>query len=504
MPLSCDVFMILLNHQFSKLFFLLTIILFLCVCPAIGQQIRNPVYAGRFYPAGPEELSVLLDKYAMLAARNPVSPPKGGELKALILPHAGYIYSGFTAAHASNVLREDGFNKIIIMGPDHRMGFLNCAVSNVSVFKTPLGDISVHPDAGVLMKKYSQFFRILKNAEDREHAIEVQIPFLQHCVKNFQIIPIVMGPGNTKIFADAIEDVIDSETLIVVSSDLSHYLPYTRAVERDHETIRRILELNTEKLSDHNNRACGIIPIQVLTRLALRHDWKPILLHYSNSGDTAGPKDRVVGYAAIAYYKTPVFNQQKGSKRMDKKKGDILLKVARKTIENRLNVQTPEADGPDNDLSDNIYNARRGTFVTLKKNGQLRGCIGNLMADKSILEGIRDNAINAAFHDPRFPPLSKNELEQVDIEISLLTEPEILKYKNKEDLLEKLRPDIDGVIIRKGPYSATFLPQVWEQLPDKESFLGHLCAKAGLPPDEWQRSGLEVMIYQVQYFEEDH
>ena len=125
-------------------------------------------------------------------------------------------------------------------------------------------------------------------------------------------------------------------------------------------------------------------------------------------------------------------------------------------------------------------------------------------AGKSILEGIRNNAVNAAFHDPRFPPLSKNELDQVDIEISLLTRPEPLEFTDSGDLLAKLRPGVDGLIVRKGPYSATFLPQVWEQLPDKKSFLSHLCAKAGLSPEEWQRPGLEVMIYQVQYFEEDH
>jgi AmmeMemoRadiSam system protein A len=187
---------------------------------------------------------------------------------------------------------------------------------------------------------------------------------------------------------------------------------------------------------------------------------------------------------------------------MDNKKGDLLLNLARKTITDRLNIQTPDSDMLDGAFADDSFNAQRGTFVTLTINNQLRGCIGNLSADKSILEGVKDNAINAAFHDPRFLPLTKNELENIVIEISLLTAPETLEYHDGDDLLEKLRPTIDGVIIRKGFYSATFLPQVWDQLPDKQFFLEHLCQKAGLPPDAWHRPGLEVMVYQVQYFEE--
>jgi len=187
---------------------------------------------------------------------------------------------------------------------------------------------------------------------------------------------------------------------------------------------------------------------------------------------------------------------------MDDEKGDILLKLARKAIAGSLSIQTPDSDKLDVALSDDIFNAHRGTFVTLKINNQLRGCIGNLSADKSIIDGVKDNAINAAFHDPRFPSLTKNEFKNIVIEISLLTEPKRLEYHNGDDLLEKLRPTIDGVIIRKGVYSATFLPQVWDQLPDKQSFLVHLCQKAGLPPDAWHRPGLEVMVYQVQYFEE--
>ncbi len=186
---------------------------------------------------------------------------------------------------------------------------------------------------------------------------------------------------------------------------------------------------------------------------------------------------------------------------MEKGKGDILIMLARKTIAEHLGIGLNPA-GELDALKDAVFSDKRGTFVTLTINNQLRGCIGNLSSDKTIWEGVKDNAVNAAFYDPRFPALSRKELDAVDIEISLLTEPRPLEFNDAEDLLAKLRIGIDGVIIRKGGRSATFLPQVWDQLPDKKMFLSHLCTKAGMPADAWRSSGLEVRIYQVQYFHE--
>ena len=155
-------------------------------------------------------------------------------------------------------------------------------------------------------------------------------------------------------------------------------------------------------------------------------------------------------------------------------------------------------------LKDKAFQNKSGTFVTLnlKMNDQLRGCIGSLEPSETILSGIRHNSINAAFNDYRFPSLSADELSQVKIEVSVLTDPQLLEYENGNDLLEKLRVDVDGVIIRHGSARATFLPQVWKELPEPEEFLSHLCKKAGLPPNAWSEAKLEVLTYQVQYFEE--
>ncbi len=186
---------------------------------------------------------------------------------------------------------------------------------------------------------------------------------------------------------------------------------------------------------------------------------------------------------------------------LTKEEGEHLLLLARKTIEARLFKKELPAEKDD---SSEKYLEKRGTFVTLTINDNLRGCIGHIIPQESLIEGIRINSINAAFKDPRFPPLSKEEWDRVRVEISILTEPEPLEYSGADDLLNKLRPGIDGVIINKGYAQATFLPQVWDQLPDKAQFLTHLCLKAGMDGSEWKRGGLTVYTYQVQAFEEEH
>ena len=186
--------------------------------------------------------------------------------------------------------------------------------------------------------------------------------------------------------------------------------------------------------------------------------------------------------------------------RLTEEEGRYLLSVARRTIKERLYGQeggkTPES------YESSKFSEQRGTFVTLTIDGCLRGCIGHIIPRESLMEGVRVNAINAAFRDPRFGPLSKKEFDKIEIEVSILTEPKVLEYTDSDDLLNKLRPDIDGVIIKKGNHQATFLPQVWSQLRNKREFLSHLCMKSGLPGNAWEKGDLEVQTYQVQAFEE--
>ena len=466
--------------------------------PVFAQTVREAVFAGKFYPSEPRALEQQISKFNQAARQTDISIPEGKTLKALILPHAGYVYSGRTAAHASRVLNQDAFSKVIIVGPDHRVGFQNAAVSDVDAYETPLGKVPLHKDAPRL-RKNSGLFCSVAASDKQEHCIEVILPFLQTSLGGFQMVPVVLGRGKIQSYTSAIETIYDRDTLLVASSDLSHYLSYKKAKQRDRQTIEMILNLNAEALAAENNRACGAASIQILIKMAQRHNWQPVLLHYENSGDTAGPRRQVVGYAAIAFYGEELMTQPS---QMSEDKGKLLVELARQTIAKRLGADTGSREDLESRLADNIFQSRRGTFVTLTKNNQLRGCIGNLTPDKPVRDGVEENAINAAFHDPRFPALSKDELDQINIEISLLTEPQPLDYKDGDDLLARLRPHVDGIILRKGMQSATFLPQVWEQLPEKEMFLSHLCLKAGLPAEAWKRGDLEILTYQVQYFEE--
>jgi MEMO1 family protein len=477
----------------------------LLLCVATGAEpVRQPVRAGSFYPADPRELRSLIDRLAQSARGTQQDLPDRRSLRALILPHAGYPYSGPTAAHAARVLSENQFKRVLLMGPDHFVGFRNAAVPAVRAFQTPLGAIALHPAAADLLKQ-PELFAPLPPADDREHALEVVLPFLQVFLNTFQLVPVVVGLADSDRLCAALLPLVDRETLVVVSSDLSHFLPYAEARDRDRRTIAAILARDRRALLQDAHSACGAQPLAILLAMADRFGWQPVLLNYLNSGDTAGDRTRVVGYAAIAFFGDPPMSAAKEPNQLlAPEKGRLLVKLARSTLMEKFGRPLPpaEADRMRSELSDAAFQARSGTFVTLKHKGRLRGCIGNLSASDPLAEGVRRNAVNAAFHDPRFSPLTEKELDQVLIEVSVLTEPRPLAFSGPEDLLRKLRPNVDGVIIRRRHASATFLPQVWEQLPKKEDFLGHLCLKAGLPRDAWQRGDLEVSTYQVQYFEE--
>jgi AmmeMemoRadiSam system protein A/AmmeMemoRadiSam system protein B len=431
-----------------------------------------------------------------------VDRPPPSSLRALIIPHAGYLYSGWTAAHISLVLKENQFRRVIVMGPDHRIGFKGGAISDALAYETPLGQIPMNEDAVRLLQK-KDLFRSIPDSDRVEHSVEVVLPYLQYFLKQFEIIPVVLGQGTdlAERVTAAFNPLLDQTTLLVASSDLSHYLPYQEAVARDRETIKMILDLKADELIKRDNAACGKTPILVLINMARQHDWHPVLLHYSNSGDTAGDRSRVVGYTVIAFYGGLSMKSMDTPQSLNEEQGQILVKLARQTIEERLGKRSIKVD-PDS-MRDPVFKEKRGTFVTLTINKQLRGCIGNLDSTNSIVDGIERNAINAAFRDPRFPALEADELDRVDIEVSILTEPQPLEYRDSKDLLSKLRVNVDGVILRKGSASATFLPQVWEQLPQPEKFLSHLCSKAGLPADTWRKGNLDILTYQVQCFEEE-
>jgi AmmeMemoRadiSam system protein B/AmmeMemoRadiSam system protein A len=469
--------------------------------------VREPAWAGRFYPGNREDLVRLIDALIQQADQKGEACKPGRDLRALIMPHAGYVYSGITAAHAARAIRRDGFTRVLLLGPDHRVGFAHASITAASQWRTPLGTVPI-ADIRSTLNKRPEWFAGVAASDRSEHSLEVILPFLQTRLSRFELIPLVLGPCDTEGMARVLTGLVeDSRTLLVVSADLSHYLPYEAAVKRDKETLKRIIALDPNWHDDQENRTCGRYPVGVLLALARTRHWRPVLLHYNNSGDTAGDKDAVVGYGAVAFYGgEPMQSSSDVSQTLSPEQGAALVALARRTLAGHYgeNFPSDEVRQLDAQLADPALQTRCGTFVTLKIDNQLRGCIGSLAATAPMVDGVRDNALNAAFHDPRFPPLKKKELDAVQIEVSVLTEPAELAYTDADDLVAKLKPGVDGVIIKRGYASATFLPQVWEQLPRPESFLSHLCMKAGLPSDHWREGDLTVLVYGVQYFEEEN
>ena len=481
----------------KKIFIFTLFLTMIGIVSSAWTDTRKAVWSGRFYPNDPSELKQMIEKLTQAAQKSSDIQLPDSQLKALIMPHAGYIYSGLTAAHAVKVLKANQFSKVILMGPDHRVGMDYVAISQVDAYETPLGKIALHDDVKKL-RKYPSLFRSSKYSDQAEHSIEVILPFLQYFLKSFKFIPLVVGQVDPKILVSYIEPHLDNHTLLVSSSDLSHYLKYLAAVKTDNQTIDLILKKDIKALANKDNAACGIIPIQVILYLAKKLNWTPVLLHKSNSGDTAGDKTRVVGYVTIAFFGGKIMTPSQGE--LTQAQGQALLKLARSTIAKKLGKSF---DAPsDKNLKDKDLQAKKGTFVTLNIHGRLRGCIGSLVGQTSLVKGVADNAINAAFHDPRFSPLSDEEYDNIHVEVSVLTEPQPLEYTDTNDLINKLKPKVHGVILRKGFASATFLPQVWDQLPTHEAFLSHLCLKAGLPGDTWKKDHLDIQTYTVQYFEE--
>jgi MEMO1 family protein len=465
--------------------------------------VREPAVAGLFYPRDPAELAKAIDACLAAARVQPV-----GELKALICPHAGYPFSGPVAAYGFKLLAGRHYDTVVVMGPSHYADVRAGSVANAGLYRTPLGDVPVSPKAGRLALarpfeleppcpvqrpdwwlESSRRAPAVDTAETWEHSVEVEIPFLQRTLGRFELVPVVCGEIDPARAARALEPFLDDTTLVVASSDLSHYYSYDRARELDRGCVDAICRLDIGAME--SQEACGRIPILILMHVAKERGWRPRLLDRRNSGDTSGDKSRVVGYAAIAFYAP--FGQHLGAGERK-----ALLGIARGSLRGAVGSgRPPEAASPAAGLGE-----PRGCFVTLTEHGELRGCIGNLVARGPLSTQVAENARSAALEDPRFNPLTAGEEPAVKIEISVLTEPRQLFFSSPDDLLQKLQPGADGVILKIGDRMATYLPQVWEQMPDKTAFLDSLTEKAGCGASDWRKPETAVFLYEVESFKE--
>jgi MEMO1 family protein len=429
------------------------------------NAVRPAAVAGMFYPG---EARALAAEVHDLLGSVEQSAPRLGYPKALVVPHAGYVYSGGVAASAYDELAaaRGSVRRVVLLGPTHRVAVRGLAVPSAQAFATPLGQVRIDREAIDSVRDLPQVV-VSDAAHALEHSLEVQLPFLQEVLGDFALVPFAVGAAE----ADAVAQVLErlwggAETVVVVSTDMSHYHAYEQARAIDGATIERIASFAAD--IDHEE-ACGATPLNGLLRFSKQKNLSLKLLSACNSGDTAGGKDRVVGYSSFGLY-------EGGEVALDEA-GRVLLSIARTRIENAL-FDKPSAKqrAP--------WLAQAGaTFVTLTKAGALRGCIGSLEPTRPLGEDVAHNALAAAFRDPRFPPLGAAEWPECRVEVSLLSTPKPLRFADETDLLEQIRAGEDGLVLEADGKRGTFLPQVWESIADKRLFVSELVKKAGLPAD---------------------
>ncbi|OGX16367.1 MAG: hypothetical protein A2166_06390 [Omnitrophica WOR_2 bacterium RBG_13_41_10] len=475
------------------------------------QDIKQPNVAGAFYPEDPAELSQMIDSF--LADANPEAIK--GDIFALISPHAGYPYSGKAAALGYKLIKDKPYKTVIVIGPSHQYGFFGVSVYPEGLFRTPLGDIEIDKEfSQKLLSKDKEIF-FAPQAFAQEHSVEVQLPFLQKVLSGFsatehggpannygwKIVPVVMGDCNfatCQKFASLLKEVIGErrDILIIASTDLCHSYNYQETQAMDQLTISYLKKMDAKGLYDsfrqNKTQACGIFPVitTLILSQSLGHN-KLEILGYTNSASVTGKKIKgiwTVGYVSCA------IDKEGEVAMLNKTQRKKLLEIARKAIETYLKTgKKLEIQETDPVLIKDL-----GTFVTLHERGELRGCIGNLIGNEPLYLAVRNMAIESAVGDPRFAPLTLNELANVEIEISVLSPMEKISSP------DEIKLGTHGVLVRRGFNSGVYLPQVATETGwSKEEFLSSLCAhKAGLSPDAWKDKSTDIYIFTAEVFSE--
>ncbi|KPK96940.1 MAG: hypothetical protein AMJ95_11735 [Omnitrophica WOR_2 bacterium SM23_72] len=463
-----------------------------------GQDIKQPNVAGAFYPDNPRELSQMVDIFLDTATPQQIE----GDIFALISPHAGYGYSGQVAAYGYKLIKEKPYKTVIIIGPSHQYGFMGVSVYPQGIFRTPLGDLMIDKEftQKIINKDKEIFFE--PRAFEKEHSLEVQLPFLQKTLSDFKIVPIIMGDctlATCQNLAGLLKSAIGGrrDVLVVASTDMYHGYDYDEADNVDQLTLSFLKNMDAQGLYDGLRQGkcqlCAGFAVVVTIMLAkeLGHQ-SLIVLKHTNSAYVTG--ERVKGRWTVGYVSCAIDQEKEGGALLNKEQRKRLLEIARSSIETFLKTEKKlEVTVQDPALLENM-----GAFVTLHDRHGLRGCIGNLVGKQPLYLTVRDMAVEAAVDDPRFSPLKLSELKEVEIEISALSP---LK---RVDSADQIQLGIHGVLIIKGPYSGVFLPQVATETGwSKEEFLSNLCShKAGLPADAWKDKATEIYIFTAEVFSE--
>ena len=437
------------------------------------NKLKMPNVAGKFYPSSKEEL---LQNLEIFKANR--KDDYNCFSRAIIVPHAGYMFSGQLAYNGISYLDRNVKN-IFIFAPTHHKTVNNLALADYDEWETPLGKISTNIDIQKeIIKKFECEYS--EEAFAQEHAVEVQIPFIQFMFENVKIVPILVGNDDVEKVLKIIKFYYpNKENAFIISSDLSHFLNEEEAQKVDILTARMIEDKHLQGF--RFEQACGAVPICALTEFANQQNFSLIRIGLTNSGKITGDTSKVVGYGSWFLHE--------GEKNdfIAKNFAPKLLDIARKTIDAKLSGKS-EINITSYLPYPPILDSDGACFVTLEIDRNLRGCIGSVLAHTSLLIDLIKNSYNAAFSDPRFAPLTREEFDKTDIAISILSAPKPINFKDEEDLLKQLKPKIDGIIIQDKGKQALYLPSVWEQLPEPKMFLRSLKQKAGLSPEHFSNS----------------
>ncbi len=485
-----------------------------CTKPAgrdvpVPGTIRAPAVAGSFYPADPERLRAMVRGFLEKAKKTALE----GDLVALLVPHAGYEYSGLVAAHAYALLQGTRWDTVVIIGTSHRPAppVIRGGVSVITAgsFATPLGRVRIDSaTAGALLRAGAPFTEDAAS-QALEHSVETQLPFLQTVLGDFLFVPIVVGrtsESDLEAGAAALASALAGrKALLIASSDLSHY-PSDRDARRvDADTLAALASLDPSRFRGACSLAmtrgtpglevpaCGEDAILLTLRTAVRLGAAAATrLAYADSRDAGGPPESVVGYGAMAFTRGP--GRSSSGERISPSGGRTLLALARRTLTAHL---SPGAPRPSISADPELLKPQ-GAFVTLRKAGVLRGCVGTLVPDRSLVETVKEMTIAAASLDSRFPPVTREELGGISIEISVLSPLKRIRSVGEISL------GTDGVLIKDGVHTGVFLPQVAGETGwDLPRFLDELCAqKAGLPRGCWKDPRTEIYSFTAQIFEE--
>ncbi len=457
------------------------------------MSVREPAVEGQFYPSSSNEIISTIKAYN-------IKDSEYTDLtsRAFIVPHAGYIYSGFTANKALRLLRNVDIEHVVVLGPSHRIAFKGISAAMFDSYDTPLGAFNIDK---TFISKLAQHFDIkFVPQAHHEHSTEVQMPFIKYYKPDISIVELVYGEEDPVNLAKVIDHLLqDKGTAVVISTDLSHYYDINKANRLDSICVDAVRTLDIERLSQ-GCEACGKIGVEAMLIAAKHRGLKAQVLDYRTSADASFDKSQVVGYMSTAFVEGAVV-QEVVDEENDTKK-DTLLSLARASLANAVDL--PYTYNLEKTLKENPWLEEEGAaFITLTtKDDQLRGCIGSTIAHRKLYEDVILNAKSAALNDPRFIALKKEEYDKIKVEVSILTEPKVLAYSSVADLKSKVVPAKDGVILKHGKYQATFLPQVWEQLPSFELFFSSLCKKAGMR-EECLADKPEILVYQAKKYMEE-